>query len=70
MPVMNGFAATREIRSHEQATQRTPTRVVALTGLGSAASQQEALASGVDLYLVKPVSLNEVRKLLTGEREA
>jgi CheY-like chemotaxis protein len=64
---MNGFVATRKIRSHEQAAHLAPTQVVALTGLGSAASQKEALASGVNLYLIKPVSLKEVRKLLVGE---
>jgi CheY-like chemotaxis protein len=70
MPVMNGFVATREIRAHEQAAQLAPTQVVALTGLGSAVSQKEALASGVNIYLIKPVSLKEIKKLLVGGEKA
>ena len=70
MPVMNGFVATREIRAHEQAVNLVPTQVVALTGLGSATSQKEALASGVNIYLIKPVSLKEIKRLLSGDGKA
>lgn len=39
-------------------------KIIALTGLNSAASQQEAFASGMDLFLTKPVKFQELRKLV------
>jgi CheY-like chemotaxis protein len=64
MPVMNGFVAAQEIRAHEVEHNMTPARIVALTGIGSASSEQEALASGIDLFLTKPVSLQKLKALL------
>lgn len=55
MPVMNGFEATRAIRQFEHANHRPPTSIIALSGLASNAVQQEALESGVNLFLSKPV---------------
>ncbi|KAH8690517.1 hypothetical protein BGW36DRAFT_56778 [Talaromyces proteolyticus] len=65
MPVMNGFEATRAIRvlENERDAQR-PATIIALTGLSSARDETEALTSGVDLFLTKPVSLKEVSRLL------
>jgi PleD family two-component response regulator len=67
MPVMNGFAATSEIRAFERTNHMQPTKVIALTGLGSAGSQQEAFSSGADLFLTKPVSMKALRGLLAGD---
>ena len=65
MPIMNGFEATQEIRSYEKAvSSENPATIVALTGLGSNLSKQEAFSSGVNVFLTKPVSLKEVRRLL------
>lgn len=74
---MNGFEATRTIREIEQergifrATEggtptggTTPALIVALTGLASGRDQTEAFASGVDMYMTKPVSFKEVGQLL------
>ncbi|KAJ5970600.1 CheY-like superfamily [Penicillium vulpinum] len=69
MPVMNGFEATRAIRSLEKDTDgRTPAIIIALTGLSSSRDESDAMASGVDLFLTKPVSFREVSRLL-GEWE-
>lgn len=69
MPVMNGFEATRAIRSLEKDTDdRKPTIIIALTGLSSSRDESDAMASGVDLFLTKPVSFREVARLL-GEWE-
>ncbi|KAK5120839.1 hypothetical protein LTR85_005906 [Meristemomyces frigidus] len=64
MPRMDGCAATRDIRAYEarEAVPRTP--IVALTALGADEARQEAFASGVDLFLSKPVSMSEVRALV------
>jgi CheY-like chemotaxis protein len=65
MPVMNGFEATRAIRSLERESEdRRPAIIIALTGLSSSRDESEALASGVDFFLTKPVSLREVSRLL------
>jgi CheY-like chemotaxis protein len=75
MPVMNGFEATQEIRGWEKAmasenrAEPAPAAatIIALTGLGSSLSKQEAFSSGVNVFLTKPVSLKEVKKILDGE---
>lgn len=65
MPVMDGFEATRVIRSLERERDSgSPAFVIALTGLSSSEHESEALASGFDLFLTKPVSLKEVSRLL------
>ncbi|CAI7578556.1 unnamed protein product [Penicillium glandicola] len=65
MPVMNGFEATRAIRSLERDTDgRKPAIIIALTGLSSSRDEADAMASGVDLFLTKPVSFKEVSRLL------
>ncbi|KAE8328475.1 hypothetical protein BDV39DRAFT_174057 [Aspergillus sergii] len=65
MPVMNGFEATRAIRAIEKERDCcTPATIIALTGLSSSRDESEALNSGVDLFLTKPVSFKEVSRLL------
>lgn len=65
MPVMNGFEATRAIRSMEKENDnRRPAVIIALTGLSSSRDESEALASGVDMFLTKPVSFREVSRLI------
>ncbi|KAL4781804.1 hypothetical protein BJX76DRAFT_369575 [Aspergillus varians] len=67
MPVMDGFEATRAIRAIEKergSEFSTRAIIIALTGLSSSRDESEALASGIDLFLTKPVSFKEVSKLL------
>ncbi|KAI1741236.1 hypothetical protein F4680DRAFT_464651 [Xylaria scruposa] len=65
MPVMGGLESTRKIREFERSHRLQPaTTIVALTGLASYSSQREAFASGMDLYLTKPVRLKEVAEVL------
>lgn len=65
MPVMNGFEATRAIRALERERDGCgPAIIIALTGLSSSRDESEALASGVDMFLTKPVSFREVSRLL------
>lgn len=65
MPVMDGFEATRQIRQFEHQHELAATPIVALTGLASHAAQQEALESGVNLFLTKPVRFNTLSEALT-----
>ena len=66
MPVMDGFEAARAIRILEKENPGTYRRamIIALTGLSSPRDESDAMASGVDLFLTKPVSFKEVSKLL------
>ncbi|KAI9041309.1 putative sensor histidine kinase/response regulator [Aspergillus affinis] len=64
MPVMDGFEATRAIRSLEKERDGESAIIIALTGLSSSRDESDALASGVDLFLTKPVSFKEVSRLL------
>ncbi|KAB8760601.1 hypothetical protein FH972_026593 [Carpinus fangiana] len=64
MPVMDGIASTREIRQHEKVAGLDRATIVALTGLASEASQQEAFASGIDRFLTKPVKFSMMKSLM------
>jgi CheY-like chemotaxis protein len=63
MPVMDGLESTRKIRTFEFSTRSRPSIIVALTGMSSASAQQEAFASGIDIFLTKPVRLKELKKI-------
>ena len=64
MPVMTGFEATRQIRDLEVEAKVTGCMIAALTGLSSEVSRKEAMASGSDLFITKPVKLLAVKQLL------
>ncbi|KAH7113779.1 hypothetical protein B0J11DRAFT_541303 [Dendryphion nanum] len=69
MPVMNGFEATRQIRSMESDRKvlgpGTKTAViVALTGLASTKDREDAFDAGVDMFLTKPVQFGELGRTL------
>ncbi|KAM0185102.1 hypothetical protein ACHAPQ_008197 [Fusarium lateritium] len=64
MPVMNGFEATRAIRIIEADGAGPRCSIFALTGLASRDAQQEALLSGIDLFLTKPIALAEITHIL------
>ncbi|KAJ5181626.1 hypothetical protein N7449_011773 [Penicillium cf. viridicatum] len=65
MPVMDGFEATRAIRAIEKERDDCiPATIIALTGLSSSRDESRALDSGVDLFLMKPVSFREVSRLI------
>jgi CheY-like chemotaxis protein len=66
MPEMDGLEATRHIRAHERDLGLSPVTIIALTGLASSEAQQEAHASGVNLFLIKPVRLAELEVVLKG----
>ena len=62
MPVMDGLEASVKIRVLEAEGERTP--IVALTGVTGAEEQQRCVASGMDDFTTKPLSLNTCRNLM------
>ncbi|KAG0286789.1 His Kinase A domain containing protein [Linnemannia gamsii] len=78
MPVMDGNMATKRIREAEARTMKEvisggggeycPSTIFALTGLAGEEDKQLAFECGVDGYLTKPVSLNNLATLLASCR--
>ncbi|KFY46560.1 hypothetical protein V494_00436 [Pseudogymnoascus sp. VKM F-4513 (FW-928)] len=64
MPVMDGFEATRCMRAHEGPGNQTRVPIIALSGLASEDAREEAIGSGMDLLLTKPVKLKALGSLL------
>ena len=64
MPVMDGLESARRIREFERKEKRKPAIIIALTGLDGQEVKQEAVASGVDLYLTRPLMLKGLEKAL------
>lgn len=64
MPVVDGFEAARTIRRFEKASGTPRASIIAVTGLGDTSAQEEAFASGMDLFLTKPVKMKEVTEIL------
>ncbi|KAI3396796.1 hypothetical protein diail_11696 [Diaporthe ilicicola] len=69
MPLMDGLESTRKIRELERAQKLKPSTVIALTGLASATIQREAIASGMDIFLTKPVNLKSLQRILGGYKK-
>jgi PAS domain S-box-containing protein len=55
MPVMDGLTATRAIRAWEQANQRPPTPIIALTASALKGDRETCLAAGCTAFLTKPI---------------
>jgi CheY-like chemotaxis protein len=69
MPVMDGLEATRRIRSDLPA-ERQP-YIIALTANAMAGDEQRCLDAGMDAYLAKPLSKNQLADALAAaERTA
>ncbi|WP_374469786.1 ATP-binding protein [Phenylobacterium sp.] len=68
MPVMDGVAATREIRRQERKRRLPRTPILALTANVLPHQQMEYRTAGIDGVLAKPIQLPELQAALEGAR--
>ena len=62
MPVMDGYEATRRIRSCSPPLCDIP--VIALTGNASTDDREQCLQCGMNAFLTKPIRLEVMSKIL------
>ena len=63
MPDMDGFEATRRIRTMEEHTGRHQ-QIIALTAHAMIGDRERCLEAGMDAYLSKPISPQELYQML------
>ncbi len=69
MPGMDGYAATRALRAHEAADPaRCRTPVIALTASAMAEDRQHCIDAGMDGFLSKPFTRDELERTLRAAR--
>jgi len=64
MPLMDGFEATRRIRSSEQGSSRPVTPIVALTANALPGDRERCLLSGMNEFISKPFTLHKLQDIL------
>ncbi len=65
MPFMDGFEATETIRRTESEQKRMPVPIIAVTANALKGDRETCLAAGMDEYLAKPYTSEQLRSVLT-----
>lgn len=73
MPILDGYEATKEIRTWERSTNAKRIPILALTANAFAEDSERCIAAGMDDFLAKPISIgalsNALDKWTTGIEE-
>jgi CheY-like chemotaxis protein len=64
MPVLDGYAATRQVRERESRLRLPRVPIVALTANAFDEDAAQSMAAGMDAHLAKPYSREQLRDLL------
>ncbi|MGM0461075.1 MAG: ATP-binding protein [Fibrobacterota bacterium] len=64
MPVLNGIEVTQRIREHPESSKNPSIKIIALTANILSGDEQYYSSLGMDDYLSKPITANEVRHTL------
>lgn len=64
MPVMDGYALTRELRRCEQVEGRLPAIILGLSGSLGPEEVRQCVACGMDGWLIKPIGFAQLREVL------
>jgi signal transduction histidine kinase/CheY-like chemotaxis protein/HPt (histidine-containing phosphotransfer) domain-containing protein len=64
MPRLDGYATTSRFRKWEQAQQQPRTLIVALTANALAGDSEKCIAAGMDRYLSKPFTIEQLHQAL------
>jgi CheY-like chemotaxis protein len=68
MPVMGGMEATKVIRNIPGLEGHKQIPIIALTAYAMAGDRERFLAAGMNDYLSKPLSVNDLERVLTKYR--
>jgi CheY-like chemotaxis protein/HPt (histidine-containing phosphotransfer) domain-containing protein len=64
MPILDGYDTAREIRRREAAEQRGHVPIVAMTANALLGDRERCLAAGMDDYIAKPITHDELDEIL------
>jgi len=65
MPVMGGYQATARIRQWDQAHHLARSRIAAMSADSAPEDRQRCVAADMDDFLAKPISVDELNRVLT-----
>ncbi|KAG7395898.1 kinase-regulated stress-responsive transcription factor skn7 [Phytophthora boehmeriae] len=64
MPIMNGYDSTRNIRIFEKQNKLQRIPIIGVTAYAMSGDRKKCLDAGMDEFIVKPISKNELRKAI------